>query len=154
MHYGSGKGVDWLSKTSSKWSLPSKVSVKSSASFNKNLSETRSPEIESKNTKQGSPNWDLNNNSFVKNLKSVDTFESQSSTGTSTLNTIQGLNEVKKVIMSKHFKSTDTEPSIKCNKVYSHKLNQLISIIKYNVNRKPTKKKSTVTKLPNNTQSK
>lgn len=75
---------------------------------------------------------------------------SQSSTGSSTLSTIHGLKEISKVILSNNVNPRKELLSNRDNKVYSYKLNQLISIIKSSqTNKKPIKKKSTVTaKMP------
>jgi hypothetical protein len=76
-------------------------------------------------------------------LMSAGSIASQSSEGTSTLSTIQGLNEINKVILSKNINPRKELLNNRDNKVYSYKLNQLISIIKSsqsNANKKTVKK--------------
>lgn len=74
---------------------------------------------------------------------SAGSIASQSSEGTSTLSTIHGLNEINKVILSKNINPRKELLNNRDNKVYSYKLNQLISIIKSsqsNANKKTVKK--------------
>lgn len=66
----------------------------------------------------------------AKHLLSTVSVASQSSTGSSTLSTIHGLKEINKVILSKNANPRKELLSNRDNKVYSYKLNQLISIIK------------------------
>lgn len=84
----------------------------------------------------------------MRHLTSTGSIGSQSSIGSSTLSTIQGLTEINKIILGNNVNSRKELLNNRDNKVYSYKLNQLISIIKYNVNKKTAKsKKSVVTKL-------
>ena len=79
------------------------------------------------------------------NIKSTASIGSQSSTGSSTLSTIQGLKEINKVIISKNINDRKELLSHWDNKVYSYKLDQLISIIKSsqtNTGKKISKKKT------------
>lgn len=84
----------------------------------------------------------------VAKMMSSGSMASQSSTGSSTLSTIQGLKEINKVILSNNMNPRKELLSSRDNKVYSYKLNQLISIIKSsqtNAIKKQQKKKSVVT---------
>jgi hypothetical protein len=126
------------------------VSIKTSNSFSRMQENMKSPSsIQNNKSKSGfGSGTDSANNSYVKHLTSTGSMQSQSSAGSSTLSTIQGLNEINKIILTKNGNPRKELLNNRDNKVYSYKLNQLISIIKYNVNRKTTKKKSTVTKAP------
>ena len=86
---------------------------------------------------------DMNANSKAKHLLSTGSIQSQSSNGSSSISTIQGLKEINKVILAKNANPRKELLSNRDNKVYSYKLNQLISIIKSSQsgNKKTSKKK-------------
>lgn len=105
-----------------------------------------------------SPSAFQNSDKKAKTMVSTGSMASQSSTGSSTLSTIQNLSEINKVMASKQSNPRKELLTNRDNKVYSYKINQLISIIKSsqdNASKKATKKKPvTNAKIPTTTQGK
>lgn len=140
----SGKSGDLFLKSNSKWSLPGNLTKKFSNSSVQVASDI--DEWKTQNDNYNRLTYFSNNDSNTiraPHLMSAGSIASQSSEGTSTLSTIHGLNEINKVILSKNINPRKELLNNRDNKVYSYKLNQLISIIKSsqsNANKKTVKK--------------
>lgn len=115
-------------RSHSKNSLPGNFSLQLTNKTNSG-SEIILSKVRKGNSSVVISNWE-SGSIKAKHLMSTVSVASQSSTGSSTLSTIQGLKEINKVILSKNANSRKELLSNRDNKVYSYKLNQLISIIK------------------------
>ena len=138
-------------KSHSKNSLPGHFTLQLSNNLNQKYQDNDSICSSAKrgNSATGFSNCDSGSLTKAKHLMSTVSVASQSSTGSSTLSTINGLKEINKVILSKNANPRKELLSNRDNKVYSYKLNQLISIIKSSqstTNKKTVSKKPTATK--------
>jgi hypothetical protein len=121
-----------FNKSLSKNSLPGSLNLQLASNISKVNGDNGKPVSTAKkgNTSAVLLNYDSSPINKAKHLISTVSVASQSSTGTSTLSTIQGLKEINKVILSTSSNPRKELLSNRDNKVYSYKLNQLISIIK------------------------
>ena len=146
-----------MSKNLSKWSLPGNNIIKTSNSalqVTQNLETFRTYNTEFSNERKyfGSKAY-----SKAYNTESAGSFDSKNSVVSSTLSTIQGLNEVNRYVGTATDKIKNELYTNKDNKVYSYKLNQLIAVIKSSQNqmcKKVQAKNKNSTRIPYTIQNK